>query len=85
MSQTVSAGRIVLYTLNAADADNINHTHVMKRNPAREGDVYPAIVVRVWTAPCAQLQVFYDGEGTYWATSRTEGDQPGTWHWPPRT
>lgn len=84
MSQTPSVGRIVLYTLTAQDADTINNTHSMKRNTAREGDVYPAIVVRVWTAPMVQLQVFYDGEGTYWAPSRTEGDRPGTWQWPPR-
>lgn len=83
-SPTVTLGRVVLYTLSAQDADAINGTHSLKRNTAREGDVYPAVVVRVWTAPLVNLQVWYDGAGTYWGTSRTEGDKPGTWRWPPR-
>jgi hypothetical protein len=30
------------------------------------------------------LKVFLDGEDCYWATSRSLGDKPGTWSWPPR-
>ncbi|GAA4560510.1 hypothetical protein [Planotetraspora kaengkrachanensis] len=30
------------------------------------------------------LQVLLDGNDAYWATSRTEGDEPGRWSWPPR-
>ncbi|MGP3965694.1 hypothetical protein ACTWPT_58105 [Nonomuraea sp. 3N208] len=30
------------------------------------------------------LQVFLDGNDTYWVTSRSEGDQSDTWTWPPR-
>lgn len=54
-------------------------------NHVRAGEVYPAMVVRVW-APTSyaavQLQVFLDGSDTLWATSRTEGDEPGQWSWP---
>lgn len=55
------------------------------------GDHRPAIVVRVWTAPLVNLQVFIDGtndhvpQDTYnvWQTSIpfNESGKPGTWHW----
>jgi hypothetical protein len=54
-------------------------------NHASAGDVYPAMVVRTFGGPAVNLQVHLDGTDTYWATSRTEGDGPGTWAWPPRT
>ena len=43
-------------------------------NQVQEGDVYPAIVVRVFdpSVSTANLQVLLDGNDTYWATSRTE-------------
>ncbi|MFI2367311.1 hypothetical protein [Streptomyces sp. NPDC018833] len=55
-------------------------------NHASAGDVFPAMVVRVWQGDEAsvQLQVFLDGNDTYWATSRREGTGPGTWSWPER-
>jgi hypothetical protein len=53
-------------------------------NQASEGDVCPATVVRVSdrSGSIVNLQVHLDGNDTYWATSRTEGDGPGTWLWP---
>lgn len=53
-------------------------------NDVEAGQVYPAVAVRVWSAGYANFQVSLDGNDTYWATSRTEGTQPGTWAWPPR-
>jgi hypothetical protein len=47
-------------------------------NVVSEGDEYPAVIVRDWGG-CANLQVLLDGNDTYWATSRSEGDGPGTW------
>jgi hypothetical protein len=97
---TASVGRIVHYTLNQADADAINRRradftaaesaagrtgfvgHV--GNSASEGDVCAAVVVRTWGYPSVNLQVLLDGTDTYWATSRSEGDGPGHWSWPPR-
>lgn len=86
-------GRIVYYTLTEQDANNI----LAKRakvagdgpavgNHAAAGDVYPAMVVRVFdpTSGTSNLQVMLDGTDTYWATSRKEGAEPGTWAWPPR-
>jgi hypothetical protein len=53
-------------------------------NAAAEGDVYAAIVVRTFGADVANLKVLLDGNDDYWATSRPEGDGPGTWAWPAR-
>lgn len=84
-------GRIVHYTLSEHDEASILRQYPMhdaagvraSRNPASAGQTYPALVVRVFD-PSANLQVFLDGDVTYWATSRTEGDGPGYWAWPPR-
>jgi len=97
MTSKVSIGRIVHYTLNDQDAKAINgrrtdaavseigHTgrviHV--GNTVKAGDVYPAMCVRDWGSS-ANFQVYLDGNDTYWATSRSEGDGPGTWAWPVR-
>lgn len=57
-------------------------------NQASEGDLYPAIVVRTFGGPSVNLQVFLDGNDTYWATSRSETDadkrESGKWFWPAR-
>jgi len=55
-------------------------------NYVAEGDIYPAMVVRNFggTGTTVNLKVQLDGDDTYWATSRTEGDGPGRWHWPDR-
>jgi hypothetical protein len=55
-------------------------------NEVTEGDVYPATVVRIFSpgSTTVNLQVQLDGNDTYWATSRPEGDEPGQWSWPPR-
>lgn len=59
---------------------------VFQRNPVHAGQDYPALVVAVFdpSVTTANLMVQLDGHGQYWATSRTEGDEPGHWHWPPR-
>lgn len=56
-------------------------------NHVRAGDTYPAMVVRVFdpSVTTANLQVFLDGNDSFWATSRVEGE-PGEqckWIWPP--
>lgn len=61
------------------------HAHVGNR--AEAGDVYPALVVRRWgdtPESVIQLQVFLDGNDTYWATSVAEGDGEHQWSWPAR-
>jgi len=57
-------------------------------NDVHEGDAFPMLIVRVW-GPSAESavngQVFLDGNDVFWATSRTVGDQPGTFSWPTRS
>ena len=56
-------------------------------NRVAEGQIFPALIVRVWddAANGVNLKVFLDGNDDLWATSRKEGDDVGTWHWPERT
>ncbi|MFE2469698.1 hypothetical protein [Streptomyces mirabilis] len=84
-------GRIVHYTLSQQDADEINRrrTHRVTRtgNDARGGDVYPAMIVRIFgdtPESAVNLQVFLDGSDSHWATSRTLGEGPFHWAWPER-
>lgn len=48
-------------------------------NPAHEGEVYPAVVVLDIDGTLANLQVFLDGNDSFWATSRRNGTEPGEW------
>ncbi|MET9086175.1 hypothetical protein ABZX77_30590 [Streptomyces sp. NPDC004237] len=85
-----SIGRIVHYTLNQQDADEINRRRAdspQAGNHAREGDVYPAMIVRIFgetPESAVNLQVFLDGNDSHWATSRTLGEGPFHWAWPER-
>lgn len=97
-------GRIVHYKLSAYDAEAINRRRndfvastrtrtgwqAHYGNSATAGDVYPALIVRVFDdaedgTGTSNLQVSLDGNDTYWATSRKTGDEPGTWAWPARS
>lgn len=92
-------GRIVIYRLADADVDLIAKQRLergLMGNSVRAGEHYPAMVVRTFGGDAVNLQVHLDGEDTYWATSRKQGEAaegktplpgtipPGTWCWPPR-
>jgi hypothetical protein len=97
-----SIGRIVHYTLSQHDAAQINRLrqdyqssarhlgtgfvgHV--GNHAQEGDVYPAMIVRIFgetPKSAVNLRVLLDGNDVFWATSRTLGEGPSFWAWPER-
>lgn len=80
-------GRIVHYRLGDYDADQINAKRNANRSPGNEvaaGQSFPAMVVRAWQGKLVNLQVFLDGEDTYWATSRKHGHGDGEWCWPTR-
>ena len=51
-------------------------------NSVSEGQVYPAFVVATFGGTSANLHVLLDGNDTFWATSRTEGSEPGQWYRP---
>lgn len=56
-------------------------------NNVAAGDEYPLVITRVWgSQPGAAIngQVLLDGNDTLWVTSRTEGEGPFSWRWPPR-
>ncbi len=95
LKMPVGIGRIVHYRLSEQDADRINEVREAPNenaNHAEAGQVYPAMIVRLWGEPenpqtAVNLQVFIDGDFTYWATSRCQdasedGAQPGCWVWP---
>lgn len=81
--------RWVIYKLTEQDATIIGGKVALNGgNRPLPGDQYPALIVRTWGAiasAAVQLQVFYDGEGSYWATSRTQGPDAGQWQWPTRS
>ena len=56
-------------------------------NEVTEGETFPMLIVRVWGSTAESAvngQVFLDGNDVLWATSRTVGDQSGTFSWPVR-
>lgn len=83
-------GRTVWYRLNMVDVAAIRERRVnlgdVYSNPVREGDLFTAIIVKVWgDTPDAyvNLVVLLDGEDTAWVTSRQVGDKPGGYQWMP--
>jgi hypothetical protein len=89
-TKSPTVGDRVLYTLGPGDVRLIDEQSPMVvdghqvRNSVHEGDVYPADVIRVWSAEsgCANLRVLLDGRADYWATSRA-WDNPEV-DWTPR-
>lgn len=70
MNPPVKVGMWVFYRLDVDDARRINGAPVSKRNTASAGDVFPALVVRVYGPELANLQVFPDANRPLWVTSR---------------
>ncbi len=87
--QVPTIGRIVHYKLSDSDVGIIEQRRGpgVGGNQVLAGQNYPALIVRTWgdtPESAVQLQVFLDGNDTYWATSRVSGHAPGQWIWPPR-
>lgn len=91
-------GRIVIYKVSETDSELISaqrnarndvHSRVAGEvglhagNESSEGNEYPMMIVANW-GDSVNGQVFLDGNDTFWATSVSEGDAPGQWHWPTR-
>lgn len=79
------AGQHVVYTLAEYDVAAINSARegapLGTHNPVAVGQRCPAFIVRDW-GQCANLRVLLDGRDDYWATSRSEGTDPGQWQAP---
>lgn len=95
-----SIGRVVHYTLSKHDATLINKRRqdaydskiaaqnsgavVHVGNSVAEGDVYPMMIVRVWSPDMVNGQVILDGDDTLWVTSVKLGVGPCSYAWPVR-
>lgn len=88
-----TTGRILLYKLSQADINAIEAKRAgigWVGNPLCAGEVVPMIAVRIFEdefgagIPGVNGKLMLDGEDSFWATSRREGSEPGTWSWPPR-
>lgn len=92
--QTPSVGRIVHYKLRGRDVMAIRDARLLGLSPGaehQEGQVLPAIIVKVTEAPsgtnagACNLKVMVDaGIPDLWVQSVTRGDSNGQWNWPPR-
>lgn len=89
-----SVGRIVHYILSEADVGRVKNSRLVhgpdrSGNYVAEGQIYPALIVRVWAEQPTEdtqvnLQVFLDGNDTLWVTSAGQGNDPRQWCEPPR-
>jgi len=86
-----TVGRIVHYRMSEHDVKAVrtqlraNPTALLDQsNLPRAGQCYAALVTSVTGHPDVNLKVFMDGPFDYFVASRVEGDQAGTWCWPPR-
>jgi hypothetical protein len=91
-----SIGRVVLLVISSAlasqAADALSRHEELRANLPKEGEIYPATIVRVWPGPggtvepqsLVNLQVHLDGNFTLWVTSAhvDANKAPGTYHWP---
>lgn len=90
----ITLGRIVYYCMSEADCSDVKHQRLLNGqtlnggavgNEPEPGQVFPALVVAVWSSLGVNLQVFLDGPDKYWALYRSidvsEGDvfSPGSW------
>jgi hypothetical protein len=72
-----TVGRVVLYA----------PTIEQRAGGAGSGEYWPAVITRVWSAECVNLQVLTDGAPAFAVTSvmRVRASaEPRTWRWAPR-
>jgi len=78
-------GRIVYFVFSAFEAAAVDAQRAGGGgNVVRDGDIYPAMIVRVWDdTGLVNLKVVLDGPDAYWATSVPYDPAKGarSWHW----
>ncbi len=82
-------GKRVLYMLSEADVRLIAQerreagSKTFHGNDPREGAILPGVIVATFGHSTANLQVFLDGNDSYWPTSRGQFDpeRNGRWHY----
>jgi len=89
----LTIGRIVWFVFDQSSADDVARQrqtvisgHQETGNTVMVGDIYPAMIVRIFGGTTINVKVMLDGTDTYWATSVPYSDAKGprTWHWPDR-
>lgn len=86
-------GRIVHYSLTAADAEKINRSRIHTYdkmdlhvgNEVKEGQVFPLMITAVWgdkDDSAFNGQLFLDGNDVVWITSTSVGEGPSKCAWP---
>ena len=77
-------GMIVLYRLTKNEASSINGQNGVGniRGAAAFSDMPLPMVVTRNDGAYVNGQVLLDGNGSFWAEGKLEGDGPGNWSWP---
>ncbi|MFJ6841334.1 hypothetical protein ACIQRE_01545 [Streptomyces griseoluteus] len=89
---TPTVGRIVHYRMSDDDIarfrQELRHSLRLEEHNAPEaGQPYAAVITSVTDHPDhpdVNLKVLLDGPFDFFAPSRVEGTEPGTWSWPER-
>ena len=50
-------------------------------NEVQEGQIFPMVIVGIWSDTCVNGQVFLDGCDQLWVTSVSQGNNPGYWNY----
>src|SRR6266478_1121809 len=87
-------GRIVYFVFDENHAQQVkarrdlhsttNRSAASMGNGVKAGDIYPAMVVRVWDeSGCSNLQIVLDGDDNHWAISVNFNPEKSqfSWHW----
>ena len=89
----LTIGRVVYFVFDQSSADQVQAGRNLFTSGLQEtgnmvmvGDIYPAIIVRMFGGTSVNLKVMLDGTDTYWATSvpYDAAHGPRSWHWPDR-
>jgi hypothetical protein len=77
----VDVGTRVRYRLSQWDVDQIHARPTDERNHHTAGEVFGAVIVRLFSQDTANIVVTIDGRAPLWATSRLRDEQSrnGTW------
>lgn len=85
-AEAINARRKAAAEHTAYHRSNATGVMVHAGNWAKEGAVYPAMIVETWgdrPDSAVNLKVELDGNDSYWATSHCAGEGPGFYHWMP--
>jgi hypothetical protein len=68
-------GDSVVFVMDEASLATYRAEHGGSGNVSK-GELYAAVITRVWNPTCVNLTVFVDGPGTVWVTSASQAVDP---------